>query len=179
VCDELDASIRQMLVAQLRSTDLVIGPHADLATVRRDLRAINVLTVWTATYAGLLGHAELDPQLLSAVRRAATLVGDLGWALDALSDIHVDLEHRVWSLVWLELAELEGLGARWLIDPSGQPALALDALARSPIVDAILTRLGQQLTELERDPWLAERGAQLAALSRYMVWAFLQAEAPS
>lgn len=170
---ELEHTIHAMLVAQLRSSELVIGPHADLARVRTDLRAINALTVWIAAYGGLLGHARPPPAALDTVRRIATLVGNLGWALDALSDLHDDLAHGVFSLVWLELAELTGVDAPWLLDPRGRPELALATLASSPVIERILIRIHHQLAELDRQ----SNGGPIATLGRYMVAAFLHAEA--
>jgi hypothetical protein len=172
LCGEIEHTIRTMLVAQLRSSELVIGPHAELARVRTDLRAINALTVWIGAYGGLLGHARPAPATLDAVRRIATLFGDVGWALDALSDIHDDLAHGVFSLVWLELAERTGLDAAWLIDPRGRPDLALQALAASPVIEQILVRLHHQLAEIDRQ----SHGGAIATICRYMVAAFLYAE---
>jgi hypothetical protein len=174
LCGELEQCIQAMLVAQLRSDELMLSPHADLARVRTDLRAINALTVWVGAYAGLFGHAALPFERLELVRRVATLVGDVGWALDALSDIHTDLAHGVFSLVWLELAEHTGLAAPWLIDPVGNPALALATLHASPVIDRLLARLEHQLEEIDRQ---SEHGT-IARLSRYMVAAFLYEDAP-
>jgi hypothetical protein len=175
LCKEIEHTIRTMLAAQLRSDELRIGPHADLARVRRELRAINALTVWIGAYGGLLGHARPPDGTLEALRRIATLFGDLGWALDALSDIHTDLEHGVFSLVWLELAEITGLDAEWLIDPTGRPELALAELARSPVIERILARLHEQLAEIDRQAG----NSSIAAICRYMVAAFLFAQEPA
>lgn len=174
LCGEIEHTIGMMLVAQLRSNELAIGPHADLVRVRTDLRAINALNVWLGAYCGLLGHVRPAPTTLAAVKRIATLLGDLGWALDALSDIHDDLAHGVFSLVWLELAEATGRDADWLIDPGGRSERALAALASSPVIDRILIRIHHQLAEIDRQ----SGGRAIAELCRYLVAAFLSAEPP-
>jgi hypothetical protein len=176
---EIEVCLQEMVAAQLYSDELTIAPWSDVPVVRRRLRAINALTAWLAAYVGLLGRDRPPPATLAAVRRAATLVGDIGWALDALSDIHADLAHRLWNLVWVELAEVTGPDAAWLVDPDGAPAVALDALRRSGVIGRILDRTGQQIRELERDLELGDRGRELAQLCQYMVWAFLNAEAPA
>jgi hypothetical protein len=120
-------------------------------------------------YVGVLSQMlGVDPEVI------ATLLGDLGWALDALSDIHDDLAHGVFSLVWLELAEATGRDADWLIDPGGRSERALAALASSPVIDRILIRIHHQLAEIDRQ----SGGRAIAELCRYLVAAFLSAEPP-
>jgi hypothetical protein len=121
----------------------------------------------------------LERDTLRAVRQITTRLGEIGWALDALSDIHADLEAGVWSLVWLELARRTGPAAPWLRDHREHPEAALDALTASDVIPRLLTRIGLGLDEIARAPAVAPDAVRsLTAFGRYMVWSFLVASPP-
>jgi hypothetical protein len=177
---ELVVCLREMINGQLASPELRISGHAELTEVESTLHRVNALTVWIATYLGLLGAPQAPPrERVRALRDVTTRVGEIGWALDALSDIHVDLEASVWSLVWLELARTTGIDAPWIACVRGRPALALDALDRSDVCDRLLARIGVAIDAIERAPDVEPTAAAaLARFCRYMVWAFLVPPAP-
>jgi hypothetical protein len=175
---EIVTCVRSMLEGQLDSPDLRMRPDADLGGVEETLRRVNALTVWMVTYVGLLHRPRPDGAVLASLRRAATAVGQIGWILDALSDIHEDLDAGVWSLVWLELARESGPGAAWL--RAGDPAASMRALSAAGAIDRLLARLARLIDSIEGDPALpaAPRHA-LGGLCRWMVWAFLAAPEPT
>jgi hypothetical protein len=175
IVDEMLVCLREMINGQLASSELRITPHAELAEVEITLHRVNALTVWIATYLGLLGAPAAPPrERVRALRDVTTRVGEIGWALDALSDIHVDLDAGVWSLVWLELARATGIDAPWIARVRDEPALALDALDGSDVCDRLLARIGVAIDAIERAPHVdPAAAAALARFCRYMVWAFL------
>ena len=176
---ELERCLREMIVGQLESPRLRIHPLADLHEVETTLHRVNALTVWIPAYLGLVGGPALVPETLHAVRQITTRIGEIGWALDALSDIHADLEAGVWSLVWLELARRTGSVAPWLREHRDRPDIALDALAASDVIPQLLTRIGLALDEIART-YAVSPGAvrALVAFCRTMIWSFLIAPPP-
>ncbi|MBK7197153.1 MAG: hypothetical protein IPH80_32235 [Myxococcales bacterium] len=179
VVRELRVCLEAMISGQLESPRLRIGPHAELDAIHATLHRVNALTVWVATYLGLIDAGDLAPPTIAAVRDATTRVGEIGWILDALSDIHADLGAGVWSLVWLELARDSAADAPWLRYAAVRPEVALDALAASGVIARLLTRLRFAIDEVERtvDVRPGAAGA-LADFCRYMVWSFLAARRP-
>jgi hypothetical protein len=175
IVDELRLCLREMINGQLDSPSLGIRRHAELADVDATLRRVNTLTVWIGAYLGLLGAAHAPaPACVRAVRDITTRLGEIGWALDALSDIHVDLAAGVWSQVWLELARTTGLDAPWLAALPDDPDAALDALEGADVCARLLARIAIALEAIEHAPDVdAEAARDLARLCRYMVWAFL------
>jgi hypothetical protein len=179
VAGELERCLREMIAGQLDSPRLKIHPLADLAEVETTLHRVNVLTVWIPAFLGLLGEPEPPAATVRAVRQITTRVGEIGWSLDALSDIHVDLETGIWNLVWLELARRTGPGASWLREYRDRPECALDALAASDVIPQLLTRIGLALDEVARMPDVSSAAvATLVAFCRYMIWSFLIAPPP-
>jgi hypothetical protein len=176
---ELERCLREMIAGQLDSPRLKIHPLAELAEVEATLHRVNALTVWIPAFLGLLGEPEPPAATVRAVRQITTRVGEIGWALDALSDIHGDLEAGVWSLVWLELARRTGPGAIWLREFPDRPERALDALAASDVIPQLLTRIGLALDEIARMPDVSTAAVTtLVAFCRYMIWSFLIAPPP-
>jgi hypothetical protein len=180
VLGELRICLTEMIVGQLDSPRLRIHPLSELDEVERTLRRVNLLTTWVPAYLGLLGAAAPPAEAtLRAVRQITTRIGEVGWALDALSDVHADLEAGVWSLVWLDLARRSAPGARWLREHADHPELALDALAASDTIATLLAEIGLAIEEIERMPFVdPQAAAELAALCRYLVWSFLLAAPP-
>jgi hypothetical protein len=150
VVRELRVCLEAMISGQLESPRLRIGPHAELDAIHATLHRVNALTVWVATYLGLIDAGDLAPPTIAAVRDATTRVGEIGWILDALSDIHADLGAGVWSLVWLELARDSAADAPWLRYAAVRPEVALDALAASGVIARLLTRVRFPIEEVER-----------------------------
>ena len=168
---ELEICVRDMISGQLDSPHLRIHPLSDLDEVERTLRRVNTLTTWVPAYLGLFGAHGLADETLRSVRQITTRVGDVGWALDALSDIHADLDAGVWNLVWLELARETGVTAPWV---GATPDAALDALAGSQVAVKMLSRIALAIEEIRTASAVEPRAAgALADLCLYMVWSFL------
>lgn len=176
IAGELEICLRHMIDGQLASPELRIALTSNLDNVEATLHRVNSLTVWVAAYLGLFVDDLPPASVLRDVRDATTRVGEIGWMLDALSDIHVDLEAGVWSLVWLELARTTGLDAAWLRDRQRDPSRAIAALAATDVRDRLLARIGLAIEAIERAP--LSGAAALAAFCRYMVWSFLVARPP-
>jgi hypothetical protein len=174
VAAELRVCLTEMIAGQLDSPYLRLHPLSDLDEVERTLRRVNTLTTWIPAYLGLLGSPRPSDETVRAVRQITSRVGEVGWALDALSDIHADLEAGVWSGVWLTVARHTGPSARWLRDYPEAPESALEALASSSATTTMLTQIALAIDEIERTPHVnGDAAADLAAFCRYMVWSFL------
>jgi hypothetical protein len=171
VARELRACLRDAIAGQLDSPYLRIDRLTDLDEVERSLRRINTLTAWTQGYLGLFGAAGLSSTTLRSVRQVCRRIGEIGWALDALSDIHTDLDAGVWSLVWLELARRDD---SWITTHGTTPDLALAALARSDVAIVLLQRIALAIAEIRDAPAVAPTAAGgLADFCSFMVWSFL------
>lgn len=169
---EIAGCLDGMIDAELASTTLRLDGPIGLDAVEAELRQINTLGVWMWLYVGLVGRARPAERLLEGLRRVAARIGDVGWTLDALSDVHEDLAAGVWSRVWWAL-EVED-GAAWRGTLPVEPRPALEALLRSSALDRLLAGVEVAIHEIETEPTLpvAER-EQLGLLCRLQVWSFL------
>lgn len=179
VVHELRVCLREMIEGQLASPRLRLGPHVELDDIETTLHRVNALTVWIATYLGFLGGPRPPAATVLAVRQVTTRIGELGWILDALSDLHADLAAGVWSLGWLELARATGTTHPWLRHYPERPRLALELLREHGITDGLLARARLAIDEIARTPGLRPGAAEaLADFCRYMAWSFLATVRP-
>jgi hypothetical protein len=164
-----------MIDAELGSPALRIDRCDDLDEVERTLRRVNTLSVWLFAYAGLVTEPMPGRATLDAVDRAAQLVGDIGWTLDALEDVLPDLEKLVWNRAWLLLAQTSyrHRPAEWRALVT-RPEQALEVLAGSMVLDRLLANIELAMSEIGTHPVLpASARADLADLCRLLVWSFL------
>ncbi|MEZ4361949.1 MAG: hypothetical protein R3B48_17295 [Kofleriaceae bacterium] len=174
VAAELRVCLTEMIVGQLDSPYLRIHPLSDLDHVEQTLRRVNTLTTWIPAYLSLLGAPRPSEPTLRAVRQVTTKLGEVGWALDALSDIHADLQAGVWSWMWLTVARHDGPHARWLREHQDAPERALAALEACSATTTRLTQIALAIDEIGRTPHVnPAAAAELVAFCRYMVWSFL------
>ena len=172
---EVMACMQRMTAAELAS------PVADLAVVRslddveRSLDLVNTQLTRLYALAGVALGPPLPDARYHAVMRAASVAGDIGWTLDALSDVESDLDHRVWSRAWLWLARSRAdRGASAWRELVADRAAALAALAASGVIDQMLGRIDESLAELAALPDVAPAGrAQLVDVIRLLIWSFL------
>jgi hypothetical protein len=175
---EITACVQRMVVSELRSPMLRLSgaaQPAQLEQIEEDLRTINTLCIWLSAYVGLLAEPRPGPEVLEGLLRVATLIGEVGWILDSLSDVHEDLQQGVFSKVWLTLAR-EGAAdlSAWLPYVGEEPQRAVSTLLASTTLDRLLSRTEVALREIERQPHLPQQQrAQLGRLCRMMVWSFL------
>ena len=178
--EELIACLQQMIGAELGSPALHMDRCDDLDAVERTLRRVNTLFVWLFAYAGLVAEPMPGRATLDAVDRAAQLVGDIGWTLDALEDVLPDLEKRVWNRAWLLLAETSyrHRPAEWQ-SLLARPERALDVLAGSTVIDRLFADIEHAMTEIGAHSMLpASASANLVAMCQLLVWSFLAPQAP-
>jgi hypothetical protein len=178
--EDLVVCLHQMIGAELASPGLRIDRCDYLDDVERTLRGINTLPTWLFAYAGLATEPAPAEPLIDGVLRAAQLVGDIGWTLDALEDVIPDLENRIWNRAWLMLAQTcyrrDPADWRALI---ASPEQALEQLAGSAVFDQLLADIERSIAEIAADARLPTSAcAALADVCRLLVWSFLATEDP-
>jgi len=161
--------------SELASPQLRLGRATaeELDTIEAELRTVNTLALWLSAYVGLCAAPRPPDAVLDGLLRVTSRIGEAGWILDALADVHEDLEAGVWSRVWVEAArqpEPPDLTDR---SPEGR-ARAIAELERGPVLDRLLARLEVLVDELSREPALdADAPARLAGAVQLMTYAFL------
>ena len=172
---EIRASLSRMASSELASPQLQLArvTPAELDAVEAELRTVNTLGLWLSAYVGLCAAPRPPDPVLEGLLRVTSRLGEAGWILDALADIHEDLEAGVWSRVWVEAArqpEPPDLADR---SPGGR-ARALAALERGPVLDRLLARLEVLIDELAREPALdVDTPARLTGAVQLMTFVFL------
>ena len=172
---EIRASLSRMASAELASPQLRLrrATAEELDTVETELRTVNTLGLWLSAYVGLCAAPRPPDAVLDGLLRVTSRIGEAGWILDALADVHEDLEAGVWSRVWVEAArqpEPPDLADR---SPDGR-ARAIAELERGPVLDRLLARLEVLVDELSREPALdADAPARLAGAVQLMTYVFL------
>jgi hypothetical protein len=172
---ELMTCMQRMTTAELASPSVDLAALRNLDDVERGLDLVNTQLTRMYALAGLALAPPLSTGALRSVLRAASLAGDIGWSLDALSDVVDDLDRRVWSRAWLWLArERQALGApAWRALVGDRPA-ALTALHASGVIDRMLGTIDEAVAELGALPDVAPAGrAQLVDIVQLLVWSFL------
>lgn len=177
---EILVCLESMVSAELRSPMLRMDATLRLSDVERELRLVNTLTVWLSAYIGLLGAPEPTPDQVAALQQVTTMIGEIGWMLDSLSDVCEDLQQGVFNLAWLQLARRAAPSTpTWLTSIGTAPELALAALQESPVLDSMLSRMEVLIAQLSLQQDLpAEASRKLSALCRFLVWSFLVPRCP-
>lgn len=172
---EILASLSRMVSSELASPQLRLGraTPAEIDAVEEELRTVNTLALWLSAYVGLCASRCPPDAVLDGLLRVTTRVGEAGWILDALADVHEDLEAGVWSRVWVEATrqpEPPDLTDR---SPAGR-ARAIERLERGPVLDRLLARLEVLIDELDREPALLDDApARLVGAVQLMAYMFL------
>ena len=176
---EIEASVHRLVAAELASPGLRLCAATPLAEVEDTLRVVNTMSLWLFAYVGLLGEPRPGDAVLDGLRRVTGAVGEIVWSLDALADIHQDLERGVYSLVWLTLAREMAPHDGWLTPGGVDRGQALARLAQHPVLERMLGRVEVLLLQLERETALPpEPLARLGRLCRMLVWGWLAPPLP-
>lgn len=172
---EVMACMQRMTAAELASPADDLAGLRNLDEIERALDLVNTQLTRLYALAGLALAPPLPAGGVRSVLRAASLAGDIGWSLDALSDVAADLDHRVWSRAWLWLArERREHGAAAWRELIGDRAAALDAWQRSGVADRMLGAIDEALAELAALAEVSPAGrGQLVDVVQLLIWSFL------